>query len=282
MGRGGRRLPLRLRWWQVPLLIWFLLVLIGFVKFYAATGCIPLGRLALVKLHDPDIRPGGLHELIAVNTAIHVGKPAVVVVHNAGNEYAYGAWLERGVLVWNIACLDPRGNKAPIDWWGVLRELLFADRLKHAMWVHDGPVPGPVFPRDAVMFWHGTIRQGFPLIYGGCGCEPYYYILANYGNVPFAITAVVLGWFTPFILSPLEAFRELIHYRYFQYLYVTKAHGVRLINTVNLEGSASELEQEVPAIPVSSTPSLVGPPPGTGAVSSAPTGYRTYGGGYGD
>jgi hypothetical protein len=217
-------------------LLWLGYALIGFVKFYATTHCLPLGRLSYVKLHDPDIRPGGLHELTAVRVASGMGYPAVVIVHNAGYENLYGHWVERGVLVWNLAVLDPRGNRAPVDWRGVLRELVFADRLRNATWVHDGPIPGPILPKGSVVFWHGTVRQGFPLLYGGCGCEPYYYLLANYGNVPFAVTAVALGWFTPFLISPLETLWELTHYRELQYAYLKKVDGMRLINLRNYEG----------------------------------------------
>ncbi|WP_456436257.1 hypothetical protein [Methanopyrus sp.] len=221
-------------------LAWLAYAFLGFVKFYVTTGCMPLGRLAFVKLHDPDIRPGGLHEIVATNVAHTFGYPAVTIVHNAGSESMYGSWTDRnGVLVWNIAALDPRGNRASVDWYGALRELVFADRLRTATWVHDGPIGGPRFPKNSVIFWHGTVRNGFPLLYGGCGCEPYYYILANYGNIPFAITATVLGWFTPFLISPLEAFWELSHYKRLQYEYLKKVNGIRLINLKNYEGASA-------------------------------------------
>ncbi len=220
-------------------LLWFGYALIGFIKFYATTRCIPLGRLSYVKLHDPDIRPGGLHELTAVRVASGLGCPGVVIVHNAGYPEMYGHWVDRGVLVWNLAVLDPRGNKAPVDWREALRELVFADRLRSATWVHEGRIPGPILPKHSVMFWHGTVRDGFPLLYGGCGCEPYYYILANYGNVPFAVTAVALGWFTPLLISPLESLWELANYRELQYAYLRKVGGERLINLRNYEGTTS-------------------------------------------
>ena len=187
----------------------------------------PLGRLAFVKLENPDMFPGHPHSELLANYAAERGSACVMVVHFAGSSN-YRSYQEinttnsnKSVYIIEAAYIDTQGkgsaNLTQINLFDSLKIALFGvpnnrykymsdgvvyntydDMMNHVDTVaqehgQNGPLP---------IVWHGTVRSDNPLMDPGCGFPFYFQILTNtYGLIP-AYTYTLYGLIFPFLNSP--------------------------------------------------------------------------------
>ncbi|ADP77597.1 conserved hypothetical protein [Methanothermus fervidus DSM 2088] len=192
----------------------------------------PVGRLGIVKLANPDMYPGHPQSKVAADYARRMGSKCVLVVHYAGAS-GYAHYKEGDITVINLAFIDNRGMRTNIDWQEVIQTFLFGipenkyryradgyefDTLDEAMnYVmeiakengQEGPIP---------MFYHGTVREGNPLINQGCGFPLYVQITWKYYGRFGAYYYVIKGMIEPYFNNPYAIY-ELMHASDLQKLY---------------------------------------------------------------
>lgn len=214
-----------MKWSLVVIAIVIIIFGYGFVA--TMNGPIqPEGRLALVKVANPDMYPGHLHSELLAKLAKESGSKSVLVVHFAGSSN-YRHYMEGDVLIIEMALEDTQGTGAadPTNYLDSLKIALFgvpdgrykfkADgkvftNYEDAMeYVYDlsstvnqsGPIP---------MYWHGTARSGNPMFAQGCGFPLYFHILRKeYGTIP-AYVQTLKGMFLPYFKDPYVNY-ELKH-----------------------------------------------------------------------
>ena len=214
-----------MRWLLVIIAV--LLLIVGYAYVSTANGSItPEGRLALVKLANPDMYPGHLHSKLLAQQARDMGSKTALVVHFGGSSN-YRSYMEGDIFIIELAFIDTQGTGAtgPPNYLDSLKIALFGapdgrykykgdgmtfnsydDAMNHVYKLaqehgQQGPIP---------MVWHGTARSGTPLIAQGCGFPLYFDILRRqYGIIP-AYVYTFVGMFSPYLKDPYANF-ELAH-----------------------------------------------------------------------
>lgn len=202
-----------------------LALIIGYSYVTVSNGPIePVGRLAFVKLANPDMYPGHAHAQLVENLTKEYNSKTVLVVHMAGGAN-YCSYQQGDVYVITVAFIDTQGIGS-----ASLNQINFLDSLKVALfgvpdgrykYMSDGVIynsydemmnhvnklakehgqQGPI-----PMFWHGTVRNGTPILTPGCGFPLYFQILTkNYGIIP-AYTYMVSGLIYPYLKNPFRNF----------------------------------------------------------------------------
>lgn len=196
----------------------------------------PLGRLAFVKIANPDFYPGHSHsELLAKYAEEHNSKTALVA-HMAGGSN-YRSYQEGDGFIIEVAFIDTQGiGSASLNQISLLDSLKVAifgvpegrykymsdgkiydtydemmDHVNELAQKHgqEGPIP---------MVWHGNARTDNPILVQGDGFPLYFQILRNeYGIIP-AYLYMVSGMIFPYIYNPYRNF-ELQHASELQYYY---------------------------------------------------------------
>jgi hypothetical protein len=204
----------------------------------------PLGRLAFVKLENPDMFPGHPHSELLANYATERGSACVLVVNFAGSSN-YRSYQEinttnsnqSSVYIIEAAYIDTQGkgsaNLTQINILDSLKIALFGVPNSRYKYMSDGVVyntyndmmahvnsvaqqHGQQGPLPIV--WHGTVRSDNPLMDPGCGFPLYFQILTKtYGLIP-AYTYMIYGLIFPFFNSPSWNY-ELTHASQLQNLY---------------------------------------------------------------
>ena len=212
-----------MKWLLVALCI--IALIIGYSYVTVSNGSIePMGRLAFVKLANPDMYPGHIHsELLAKEAAAQGSKCALVLQLYGGSNYR--SYQEGNVYIIEVAFIDTQGagsiNMSQINYLDSFKVALFGvpdDRYKYMsdghvydtydeMMAHvnelakehgqQGPLP---------MFYKGTVRQGNPIITPGEGFPLYFQILTKtYGIIP-AYVYTFSGMFAPYFNDPYRDF----------------------------------------------------------------------------
>ncbi len=195
-----------------------LAIVLGYSYITVSNGPIePLGRLSFVKVMNPDMYPGHPHsKLIAQYAQDHNSKTALIV-HMAGGAN-YRSYPEGDTYIISVAFIDTKGIGS-VD----LNQINLLDSFKIALfgvpdgrykYMSDGVIydsydemmnhvqdlaqqhgqKGPI-----PMFWHGTVRNGSPVLTQGCGFPLYFQILTkNYGIIP-AYIYVLSGMIFPYL-----------------------------------------------------------------------------------
>ena len=189
-----------MKWYLVALAIFMLIV--GYAYVSTINGPItPEGRLAFVKVANPDMYPGHLHSQLLAKFANESGSKSILVVHFAGSSN-YRCYKEGNVEVLELAFIDTQGTGAVGDtnYLDSLKIALFgapegryhyksdgkfSTNLDEAMDYlygiaeengQEGPIP---------MYWHGTARKDNPMFAQGCGFPLYFDIVRqHYGIIP--------------------------------------------------------------------------------------------------
>ena len=222
-------------------------IVVGYTYITVSDGPImPLGRLAFVKILNPDMYPGNVHPELLAQYAQERGSPCAVVLHFAGSSN-YRSFEQpmnttssngvNGVYIIEVAYIDTQGGGSKS-----LLQTNFLDSFKVALfgvpddrykYMSDGVVynnytsmmnhvetlakeHGQTGPLPVV--WHGTVRSDSPLIDPGCGFPLYFQIMTKtYGIIP-AYVLMVYGLIFPYINSPYWTY-EVSHATELQNLY---------------------------------------------------------------
>ena len=216
-----------MRWSLVAITI--LVLIIGYSYVTVSNGPIePLGRLAFVKVMNPDMYPGHPHsELLAKHAEDRGSKSALVLQLYGGSNYR--SYQDGNVFIIEVAFIDTQGigsaRLSQIDFLDSLKVALFGipdDRYKYMsdgkvyntydeMMEHvnalareqgqQGPIP---------MVYKGTVREGNAIIGPGEGFPLYFQILTKeYGIIP-AYIYTFSGMFAPYFNNPYRNY-ELQH-----------------------------------------------------------------------
>ena len=214
-----------MKWLLVVVAIFLLIV--GYAYVSTMNGPItPEGRLAFVKVANPDMYPGHLHSKMLAGYANESGSKSILVVHFAGDSN-YRCYNESGVEILELAFVDTQGTGAEgaTNYWDSLKIALFGapegryqyktdgkvftnldDALNYLYAIADkngqnGPIP---------MYWHGTARKDNPMFAQGCGFPLFFDIVRHeYGIIP-AYVYTLRGMFMPYFKDPYASF-ELQH-----------------------------------------------------------------------
>lgn len=220
--------------WSLVALAVFLLI-VGYAYVSTVDGPItPEGRLAFVKVANPDMYPGHLHSQLLARFAKESGSQSVLVVHFAGSSN-YRNFKEGDIEILELAFIDTKGTGAVGDtnYWDSLNIALFGapegrykyksdglvfDNLDDALdYIYgvaeangqEGPIP---------MYWHGTARKDNPMFAQGCGFPLYFDIVRKqYGIIP-AYVYTIKGMILPYFKDPYANY-ELTHYTELQNYY---------------------------------------------------------------
>lgn len=220
--------------WSLIILAIFLLI-VGYSYATTMNGPItPEGRLAFVKVANPDMYPGHLHSQLLAKYANESGSKSILVVHFAGSSN-YRCYNEGGVEILELAFIDSNGTGATGDtnYLDSLKIALFGapegrykyktdgivfDNLTSALNYlygiaeengQEGPIP---------MYWHGTARKDNPIFSQGCGFPLYFDITRQlYGLIP-AWVYTLKGMLVPYFKDPYANY-ELSHYSELQNYY---------------------------------------------------------------
>ena len=214
-----------------------LALFVGYSYITVSNGPInPLGRLAFVKLMNPDFYPGHPYSQLLEKYAEERGSQTALVVHMYGGSN-YRSYQEGNVYVIEVAYIDTQGMGSI-----GLSQVNFLDSLKIALfgvpdgrykYMSDGVVyntydemmnhvntiakehgqQGPI-----PMVYHGNARIGNPILEPGDGFPLYFQILTKtYGIIP-AYVYTLYGMIFPYIYSPYTVF-ELKNASELQYDY---------------------------------------------------------------
>lgn len=173
----------------------------------------PVGRLAFVKIANPDIYPDHPNAKILAEYAKKRGSATVLVVHYGGDSN-YRQFMQDGILIIELAFVDPENYRTDIDWTEVIGTFIFGipdDKYRYkadgiyfesydeattyvenlaASKGQKGPIP---------VFFHGTVRKGDPFINPGCGFPLYTQICwKEYGRFG-AYYYIVKGLLWPYL-----------------------------------------------------------------------------------
>jgi hypothetical protein len=224
-------------------------VIVGYSYVTVSSGPIePLGRLAFVKILNPDMYPGNAHAELLAQYAQERGSPCALVVHFAGssnyrsfeqtvNTSNTTSSNQNGVYIIEVAYIDTQGGGSKsllqTNFLDSFKVMLFGvpdDRYKY---MSDGIVyntyPEMMAHVDSLakahgqtgplpIVWHGTVRSDSPLIDPGCGFPLYFQIMTKtYGIIP-AYVYMVYGLIFPYLNSPYWSY-EISHATQLQQLY---------------------------------------------------------------
>ena len=219
--------------WKIAIILIFIL-LAGYLYVITLNGeYTPMGRLAFVKLQNPDMYQGNPHSKLVAQYAKQRGSNTALVVHLAGHKSGYPCYWEGDVFIMELGLIDNGGYSTNIKWGDVIQGFLFGIPDSRYQYVSDGRIfndlddalayldkqaekNGQKGPR--LMFWHGTVRSDNPIINQGCGLPLYYKILQHeYGRLG-AYYYTFTGIIFPYLYSPYRNF-ELLHAPELQYYY---------------------------------------------------------------
>ncbi len=222
-----------MRW--ILVIIALIAILVGYCYITTANGPIePLGRDAFVKFLNPDFYPGHPHSQLLAKYADERGSKTALVVHFGGSSN-YRSYQEGDVYIMELAFIDTQGSGAagPINYLDSLKVALFGipdgrykfksdgmifetydEAMNHIYKLakehgQSGPIP---------MVWHGSVRNGNPILIQGCGFPLYFDILVHtYGIIP-AYFYTITGMIFPYLNNP-TALYEIEHATQLQDLY---------------------------------------------------------------
>lgn len=217
------------------LLVAMVVILIFGSYFYISTqtGLVdPVGRLALVKLANPDMFPNHPHAELLSKYAEKRNSKCALVVHFAGDSN-YRQFKQGNVTIIELAMVDPEGLRTDIDWGEVISTFIFGpdyskyhyradgiefDNLDDALAYVDkvakkkgqeGPMP---------MVNHGNVRTGDIFLNPGCGFPLYVQIVwKEYGRFA-AYYYIAKGLIEPYFNNPYALY-EISHASSLQKLY---------------------------------------------------------------
>ncbi|NYB53118.1 MAG: hypothetical protein HVN35_11255 [Methanobacteriaceae archaeon] len=214
-----------MKWSLVALAIF--LIIVGYAFVSTMNGPItPEGRLALVKVANPDMYPGHLHSQLLAKFAKESGSKSILVVHFAGDSN-YRNYKEGDIQILELAFVDTQGTGAEgaTNYLDSLKIALFGAPEGRYQYKTDGKVftnlddalnylygiarqngqQGPI-----PMYWHGTARKDNPMFAQGCGFPLFFDIVRKqYGIIP-AYVYTFKGMFYPYFKDPYANF-ELQH-----------------------------------------------------------------------
>lgn len=225
----------KIRWSLIAVAI--LILIVGYSYITVSSGSIdPLGRLAFVKLANPDFYPGHPHSELLAKYADEKNSKVALVLHMYGGSN-YRSYQEGDVYIIEVAYIDTQGEGSI-----GLNKINFLDSLKVALfgvpdgrynYMSDGKVyksyddmmahvnelakehgqKGPI-----PMAYHGNARVGNPILEPGDGFPLYFQILTKkYGIIP-AYVYTFSGMIYPYFKNPYRNF-ELGHSSELQYYY---------------------------------------------------------------
>ena len=224
-----------MKWLLVALGI--IVLIIGYSYVTVSSGPIePMGRLAFVKLTNPDMYPGHPHsELLAKEAEAQGSKCALVLQLYGGSNYR--SYQEGNVYIIEVAFIDTQGmgsiNMSQVNFLDSIKVALFGVPDNRYRYMSDGHVyntydemmahvnelakehgqQGPL-----PMVYKGTVRQGNPVITPGEGFPLYFQILTKtYGIIP-AYVYTVSGMLSAYFHDPYRDF-ELKNAEQLQYYY---------------------------------------------------------------
>lgn len=218
---------IKIRWLLVIVAI--LVLIIGYSYVTVSNGPIkPLGRLAFVKLANPDMYPGHTHSQLAAQYAEERNSKTILVLHMYGGSN-YRSYPEGDMYIINVAFIDTKGvgsaSLNQIDYLDSLKVALFGVPDSRYKYMSDGKIyntydemmehvnelaqehgqQGPI-----PMVYHGNARTDNPVIAQGDGFSFYFQILSKeYGTIP-AYVYMLSGMAFPYLYNPYRNF-ELIH-----------------------------------------------------------------------
>ncbi len=218
--------------WKIIAVI--LIIALGYIYITTWNGAYePVGRLGFVKLQNPDMYPGNPHSKLVAKYAKEHGTNTVLVVHFAGHRTGYPCYYEGDVFIMELGFLDSKGSTTQIDWrevidcflygvpddrWDYVSDGINFDTLDEALAYLDERAAENGQEGRRLLFWHGTVREGNPIINQGCGFPLYYKILWHeYGRLA-AYYYIVRGMIFPYLNDPYRNF-ELQHAAELQYYY---------------------------------------------------------------
>lgn len=214
-----------MKWSLVALAIF--IIIVGYAYVSTINGPItPEGRLAFVKVANPDMYPGHLHSQLLAKFANESGSKSILVVHFAGSSN-YRNYKEGDIEILELAFVDTQGT-------GAVGDTNYLDSLKIAIFgAPEGRYKyksdGKVFTNldDALdyiysvaekngqegpipMYWHGTARKDNPMFAQGCGFPLFFDIVRKqYGIIP-AYVYTIKGMLLPYFKDPYANY-ELTH-----------------------------------------------------------------------
>jgi len=214
---------MRIRWSLVAIAI--LVIIVGYSYITVSNGPIePLGRVAFVKIANPDFYPGNPHSKLLAQYAEDRGSKVALVCHMYGGSN-YRSYQEGDVYIIEVAFIDTKGEGSiglnQINYLDSIKVALFGvpdGRYKYMsdgkvyntydeMMAHvnelakehgqEGPIP---------MAYHGNARIGNPVLEPGDGFPLYFQILTKqYGIIP-AYAYMIEGMAFPYIYNPYRNF----------------------------------------------------------------------------
>jgi hypothetical protein len=217
----------KIRWSLVVVAI--LVLIVGYSYVTVSSSPIdPLGRVAFVKIANPDFYPGNPHSELLAQYAEEKGSKTALVLHMYGGSN-YRSYQEGDVYIIEVAFIDTQGEGSigldNINYLDSLKVALFGvpdGRYKYMsdgkvyntydeMMAHvnelaqehgqEGPIP---------MAYHGNARVGNPIMEPGDGFPLYFQILTKeYGSIP-AYVYMIEGMIYPYFKNPYRNF-ELQH-----------------------------------------------------------------------
>lgn len=214
---------IKIKW---PLVIVAILALIlGYSYVTVSSGPIePLGRIAFVKLANPDIYPGHPHSDLFAQYAEERGSKCGLILHMYGGSN-YRSYQDGNVYIIEAAYIDTQGigsaNLSQINFLDSFKVALFGVPDGRYKYMSDGKIydnydemmehvnelakehgqEGPL-----PMAYHGNARTGNPVLEPGCGFPLYFQILTKeYGIIP-AYIYTLSGMVFPYLNSPYRDF----------------------------------------------------------------------------
>ncbi len=220
-------------WKKTAIFITLIIIFVGYVHFTTGDGKFePVGRLAFVKLANPDMYPGHPHSRLLAEYLKSHGSNCALVVHYGGSSN-YRSYMEGDVLLLQLAYVEKKQYTTGINWSEVWNEGIYGvpsdkwtyrtdgiefQTLDEALAYlekraeehgHKGPIP---------LFYHGTVREGNVMINQGCGFPLYYHIIRREYGPLAAYYYVIKGFFFPYIYNPYSNF-EIKNADALQYYY---------------------------------------------------------------
>lgn len=194
----------------------------------------PLGRLAFVKITNPDMYSGSVHSQLAAQYAQERGSNTVLVCHLAGHTTGYPNYDEGNVLIEELGYQDSLTNyreNNKLDWLiqSTFQYLIFGVPDGRFRYVSDGIVFNNLTDAlnyldqkaaahgqvgKTILLFHGTARGGPPEIMVGCGAPLYFQILdREYGRLAayyFLMTGMAFPYYnSPYALFELQNAQQL-------------------------------------------------------------------------
>lgn len=216
------------------LMIMSITIIFGIHLFIESQSSIfePVGRLAIVKVANPDMYPNHTHSHVLKDYGLTKNSKCVLVVHYAGDSN-YRQYPQDNVTIIELGLVDPNGLKTTIDWNEVLNVFLYGpeyskykyradgiefDTLDEALeYVKDVAINKNQSGQIPLVF-HGNVRTGDIFINPGCGFPLYVQIVwKEYGRWG-AYYYIIKGLLQPYFNNPY-AFYEISHAESLQDLY---------------------------------------------------------------